>query len=335
MNEATARAYPNIALVKYWGKRDAELVLPVAGSLSLTLDAFPTTTTVRLDPGAAADSFVLERQETGATQLSRVTGFLDVVREAAGSSTCAEVRSTSEIPTDAGLASSAAGFAALAVAAASAYGLELDRAALSRLARRGSGSATRSVIPGLAVWHAGEDEASFAEPVDGPDVRMVTVTVDRTPKAVSSRAAMVRTAQTSPYYPAWITSTEETLEAALAACRDEDLTALGRLTELHAERMHAVIQACDPPIRYLTGAGLAVFDAVRTLREDEGLQCWATADAGPNVVVLTAPEDAERVAEALTRHGETRVVGAGPGAELVTGTVTAAATDAVTEGERA
>lgn len=317
MTEATARAFPNIALVKYWGKADTSLILPAAGSLSLTLDAFPTTTTVRVEADAADDTFTLNGAPGTATPTDRVTRFLDLVRDLAGSTAHASVDSRSEIPTDAGLASSAAGFAALAVAAAAAYGLRLDSAALSRLARRGSGSAARSIIPGLAVWHAGDDAGSYAEPVRGPDLRMVILTLDRSAKRVSSREAMVRTAATSPFYAGWVSSTAQTLDAALAACRAGDFTALGLLTELHALRMHALIQSADPPIRYLKPGSVAAFDAVEALRAD-GLECYATADAGPNVVVIARPADAERVAAELAVLGDTTVVGPGPGATLLT-----------------
>ncbi|MFT4295985.1 MAG: diphosphomevalonate decarboxylase [Micropruina sp.] len=316
MSEATARAFPNIALVKYWGKRDARLILPAAGSLSLTLDAFPTTTTVRLDPDAATDSFTLNGAPGAEVPTQRVTRFLDVVRELAGSTSHARVDSLSEIPTDAGLASSAAGFAALAVAASAAYGLDLDASALSRLARRGSGSAARSIVAGLAVWHAGDDAQSYAEGVDGPELRMVILTLDRSAKRVSSREAMVRTAATSPFYTGWVTSTASTLEEALAACRAGDFTALGLLTELHALRMHALIQSADPPIRYLKPASIAAFDRVEELRA-AGLECYATADAGPNVVVIAKPDDAAQVADELAVLGEARVVGPGPGATLI------------------
>src|SRR5699024_6340906 len=152
---ATARAFPNLALVKYWGKRDEELILPVAGSLSLTLDAFPTTTTVTVDPDIDRDVFELNGATATDTTADRVTAFLDLVRGRAGVTSRARVHSLNEAPTGAGLASSASGFAALAAAAAAAYGLDLDTPALSRLARRGSGSAARSVIGNVALWHAG------------------------------------------------------------------------------------------------------------------------------------------------------------------------------------
>lgn len=317
MTTATARAFPNIALVKYWGKRDEELILPVAGSLSLTLDAFPTTTTVTLASESHEDSFSLGgRIATGETA-ARVTRFLDHVRTLAGSDARAHVVSTNEAPTGAGLASSAAGFAALATAASAAYGLDLDKPALSRLARRGSGSAARSIVPGVAAWHAGHDDStSFAEPVDAPEMHMVIVTVDTAQKAVSSREAMRRTAATSPFYPAWITSTEQSLADMIDACAAGDFTRIGEITESHALRMHAVIQACEPPIRYLAPASVAVFDAVAALRA-QGIEGYATADAGPNVAVIVRPEHGEALRDALSDFGSARLVGPGPGAALL------------------
>ncbi|HJC68449.1 diphosphomevalonate decarboxylase [Brachybacterium sp. EE-P12] len=320
MTRATARAHPNIALVKYWGKRDEELMLPAAGSLSLTLDAFATTTTVALegtDDEAAADSFTLNGAAATPAQATRVTRFLDLVRERAGSTARAVVTSHNEAPTGAGLASSASGFAALAVASAAAYGLDLDRTELSRLARRGSGSATRSLVDGLALWHAGHDDASsFAEPIEGPAISMTIVTVDAAEKAVSSREAMRRTAATSPYYAGWVESTTRSLQEMSSACRAGDFTRIGEITESNALRMHAAIEACEPPVRYLRAGSIAVFDAVEQLRAD-GVESYATADAGPNVVVISRPEDAPAVAEHLDHLGQVRVVGAGPGARLI------------------
>ncbi|PFG43331.1 diphosphomevalonate decarboxylase [Isoptericola jiangsuensis] len=317
MTAATARAYPNIALVKYWGKQDAALNLPATGSLSLTLDVFPTTTTVELVDGPE-DAFSLNGAVATGTPAARVFAFLDLVRERAGSTARARVESVNAGPTGAGLASSASGFAALAAAASAAYGLPLDTASLSRLARRGSGSAARSILPGVSVWHAGDDASSYAEPVEAPELAMVVATVDGGPKAVSSREAMNRTAATSPYYDGWVTSTRETLDEMLAAARRGDYTRMGELTELSALRMHASIQACDPPVRYLVPASVALFDRVAALRA-EGVEAYATADAGPNVVALCRPADREAVAAALRDSGlagEVTVAGSGPGVEV-------------------
>ena len=316
MSAATARAFPNIALIKYWGKRDEGLVLPATGSLSMTLDILPTTTTVELGDGPGHDDFELNGSRVEGEPLRRVERFLDLVRELAGSDARAIVRSRNEAPTAAGLASSASGFAALATAASAAYGLDLDSRGLSRLARRGSGSASRSVITGTAIWHAGDDEGSFAEAIDAPDFRMVIVTVDGSRKSVPSRDAMRSSASTSPFYPAWVTSTEASLAEMAEACRRGDFTRVGELTEMNALRMHAVIQSNEPPVRYLTSASIAVFDAIARLRES-GLESYGTADAGPNVVAIVRPDDAEALATALSEYGSVRVAGPGAGAELL------------------
>ncbi|SMX70366.1 diphosphomevalonate decarboxylase [Brevibacterium sp. 239c] len=329
MRTTTARAYPNIALIKYWGKRDESRILPAAGSLSVTLDAFETTTTVVPNPAGDADSLELDGQPADEEQTRRTTAFLDHVRSLAGSEQPVIVRSRNSVPTGAGLASSASGFAALATAAAAAFELDLDTRALSRLARLGSGSACRSVVPRVAVWHAGDDQASYAEPVDAPDMRMVVVTVDRGRKPVSSRAAMRLTAATSPFYDAWVSSTEDSLAAMIDACRDGDFTRIGEITESHALRMHALIQSTTPPIRFLRPQSVAIFDAVEKLREN-GLEAYSTADAGPNVIVLVRPENAEAVAAALDGLGELRIVGPGPGAHpLPEGSEVPAATEGI------
>lgn len=322
---ATAVAHANIALAKYWGKRDEALALPATSSLSLTLDAFRTTTTVTLRDAAdtTPDTGVLDGTPMTGPALERVQRFLDLVRERAGSGRRADVVSAATVPTGAGLASSASGFAALAGAAAAAYGLDLDGRALSRLARRGSGSASRSVFGGLVVWHAGTDDVtSFAEPVPGGepggalDPAMAVVVLDAGPKPVSSREAMRRTVRTSPFFAGWVESTEQDVAAMLEAVGAGDLAALGELAESNALRMHATMLGARPPVRYWTDRTVAVLDEVQALRAD-GLPCWATMDAGPNVKVLCAGADLDAVAAALSRGADgtagRRVVTARPG----------------------
>lgn len=322
---ATAVAHPNLALIKYWGKRDEERVLPWTGSLSLTLDVFPTRTTVTPDPSLAEDRFLLNGSETSGTVFSRVQTFLDLVRERSGSTVRASVESRNSVPTGAGLASSASGFAALATAASTAYGLPTDTVSLSRLARRGSGSACRSVIGDLAVWHAGEgsgdaaDLESYAEQVPGPDLAMVIAVVSAEQKSVSSRVAMRDTARTSPFFDGWVSGTARDLDEMQAALADGDYTRVGELTESNALRMHAAINGSRPPVRYLRPTSVELFDAVEHLRA-EGLEVYGTADAGPNVAVLCRADDLERTHRALAeRFPDLELIpsGSGPGAHLV------------------
>src|SRR5699024_6062122 len=196
-------------------------------------------------------------------QTARIWDFLDHVRTLAGRDERVIVRSRNSVPTGAGLASSASGFAALATAAAAAFDLDLSPRDLSRLARLGSGSACRSIAEGVAVWHAGDDASSFAEPVDAPDMRMIIVTVDRArQEAVSSGEGVRAPAAASPFSSGWVSSTEDYLRQMLVACRAGDFTRIGEITESHALRMHGLIQSTVPPIRFLNPTSHAIFDAV-------------------------------------------------------------------------
>jgi diphosphomevalonate decarboxylase len=316
---ATARACANIALVKYWGKRDAALNLPAAGSLSLTLDALITTTTVRFDPDLAADDFTLDGAPA---PLGRVTTMLDLVRAQAGIKTRAAVASANQFPTGSGLASSASGFAALAVAATRAAGLEMRPIELSILARRGSGSAARSIHGGFVrmrpgVYDDGSD--SFAEPLPvtggmAMRVRMVIAVIGGgAVKAHSSRDAMMHCAATSPLYAAWLATVPRDLAAAEAAIDVGDLPRLGDVAEASALAMHAAAMASRPAIIYWQPATLAALVAVRELR-GRGIPAWATIDAGPHVKVLTERGHADAVAAAMQQvEGVSQVIVSGVG----------------------
>jgi diphosphomevalonate decarboxylase len=328
--DATAVAHPNIALIKYWGKSDERLFLPRTDSLSMTLDIFPTTTRVRLAPEAGHDTVTLNgRPATGEAE-RRIVAFLDLVRERAGLAHRAVVDTENTVPTGAGLASSASGFAALAVAAAAAYGLGYDARALSRLARRGSGSASRSVFGGFAIWHAGQpggtaqeaDLSSYAEPVHAADLdpALVIAVVNAGPKAVSSREAMRRTVDTSPLYEPWAVSSKADLAEMRAALGRGDLDAVGEIAERNALGMHATMLAARPAVRYMSPASLTVLDTVLQLRRD-GTPAYVTMDAGPNVKVLCRRTDADRVAAAVRAaapDSAVHIAGPGEGARLLT-----------------
>lgn len=305
VSTTTARACANIALVKYWGKRPGPLNLPAAGSLSLTLDALVTTTQVTFDPDLLDDALVLDGAPARPDELARTRELLDLVRAEAGIVARARVISRNAFPTASGLASSASGGAALAVAAADAAGLPLSPRALSILARRSSGSAARSVFGGFVRMHAGRaDDGSdaFAEPIGSPltgRVRMVIAIIGGgAPKAHGSRSAMAHTAETSPLYRAWLELVPRDLAAAEAALAAGDLEQLGAIAEANALAMHASAIAARPAVIYWQPATLAALAEVRALRA-AGRAAWATIDAGPHVKVLTTADDAAAVTAAL------------------------------------
>ncbi len=320
MSTVTAYAHTNIALVKYWGKRPGAwsgLNLPAVGSLSLTLDRFGTETSITLDDAATADSFVLDGVEVSVDEAKKVSVFLDRLRSLTKRSTFAVVRSRNDVPTAAGLASSASAFAALAVAGARAYGLDLDGKALSRLARQGSGSAARSIYGGFVKLHKGErDDGSdcFAEPLTSPlDVRLVVVRTVAGKKDTGSTDGMEHTASTSPYFKAWVDTHDADLRDAMTALTAGDLPKLGEVMEHSTLKMHATTLAARPGFFYFQPATIAVLQAVRRLRAS-GVGCWATMDAGPHVKVLCAPDVADAVVAALsTVDGVSGVDVAAPG----------------------
>ncbi|TMA37712.1 MAG: diphosphomevalonate decarboxylase [Deltaproteobacteria bacterium] len=323
--DSTARANVNVALVKYWGKRDTVLNLPATGSISLTLDGLGTEAAVAFGGGGEADRLAIDGVETTGGEATRVTRFLDLVRAAAHRRERATVAMRSTVPRGIGLASSAAAFAALALAASRAAGLALDPPGLSALARRGSGSASRSIFGGFVEWHRGERADgvdSFAEPLaplEHWDVRTVVAVTSTAPKTVSSRDGMVRTAA-SPFYPAWVAGAEADLAATRAAIRARDLEALGLVAEHSALKMHAAGLAARPPLVYWRPATVGCIHRVWALRA-EGVSAFFTIDAGPQVKVLCTPADAPRVAAALEAvPGVERIVTCRPGrgAELIT-----------------
>ena len=314
---ATARANVNVALVKYWGKREPALNLPATGSISLTLDGLAVEACVAF--GAPADRFVIDGAPAEGEEERRLVRFLDLVREQAGVREPVLVETTSRVPKGVGLASSAAAFAALALAASRAAGLQLDVAALSALARRGSGSASRSIFGGFVEWHRGERADgldSVAEPLLAPDawdVRMVVAVTSTAKKAISSREGMARAAS-SPLYPAWVAGAERDLAEARAAIRAHDLEALGAIAEHSALKMHAIGLAARPALLYWRGATVEAIHRVWQLRAD-GVPGWVTIDAGPQVKVLCAPATAPAIATALAEvPGVVQVITCTPGA---------------------
>jgi diphosphomevalonate decarboxylase len=319
----TAAAGTNIALVKYWGKRDAALNLPAAGSLSLTLANLGSETTVRFAPDAGGgdgrDCVLFAGAPADPKFAARVQRFLDLVRTRAGFRLPAEVATTNTVPTAAGLASSAAGFAALALAASRAAGLRLSAAELSELARRGSGSAARSIFGGFVEMSAGT-RADGADAVarglldeKAWDVRLCVAITAEGPKAIGSTAAMERTALTSPYYQGWLSSVPADLDQARAAIAARDLAALGAVAERSALRMHACAMAANPHILYWNPATVAAMSSVKALRTG-GTSAFFTIDAGPHVKVLCGAADAPRVEAALAvTPGVMRVLVLAPG----------------------
>ena len=314
--QATARAQPNIALIKYWGKRDTSRNLPAAGSISATLADLYTQMTVSF--GADADSLTVNGARDDAL-LPRISACLD--RVAGERRSPASVVSTCNFPVGAGLASSASAFAATVVAASAALGQSRSVAELASLAGQASGSAARSLYGGIAeLRNAGDDIAvdTLLPAADWP-LRVVIAITRSGPKPVSSGEAMEASRRSSPFYDRWISDQPHDLDVARAAITARDFRALGRIAEHNCLKMHSVMWASRPPIVYWNEATLSCLYRIREL-QSSGIDVFFTVDAGPQVKAFCVDGDEAQVSEALSQTpGVEQVLhsGLGPGAALV------------------
>ncbi|GAP20498.1 diphosphomevalonate decarboxylase [Leptolinea tardivitalis] len=313
---ATAVSHPNIAFIKYWGNLNSDLRIPLNGSISMNLAGLETRTLVKFDPALSADQFVLNEAPADSNATQRVSTFLDLIRSLADLTLHARVTSTNNFPTGAGIASSAAAFSALALAGSRAAGLSLDEKALSRLARRGSGSACRSIPDGFVEWLPGTtDEDSYAmsiAPANAWNLVDVIAVVAAGEKKVGSSEGH-NLANTSPFQNARVSDAPRRI----ALCRDailhQDFYSLAAVMELDSDMMHSVMMTSKPPLFYWEPASLRIIKAVPEWRKN-GLPCAYTLDAGPNVHILCPASIAPDVEKRLTKmEGITQILTAGVG----------------------
>lgn len=317
----SAVALPNIAFIKYWGNRDQALRLPCNSSLSMNLSGLETRTTVHFDPALDHDILILSGETVVGPTLERVSRFLDHLRSLAAKNTYAHVVSQNNFPSGAGIASSASAFAALALAASHAVGLDLNEQELSRLARGGSGSASRSIPGGFVEWQAGTSDAdSFAfsiAPANHWDLVDLVCVLDSTHKSVGSTGGHAL-ADSSPLQPIRLAHVQERVDQCRKAILERDFESFAQVVEEDSNFMHAVMRTSNPPLHYWLPETEIVLWNVLNWRK-EGIPACSTVDAGPNVHVLVLSEYASEIENQLAElSGVQKIFKAspGPGASL-------------------
>ena len=316
--QATAIAQPNIALIKYWGKRDVVRNLPAVGSISITLSELYTEVSVALSPDLRSDELFVNGEESPPL-LPRISRCLDNVIGA--QRLRAKITSQSNFPIAAGLASSASAFAATTVAAAGAADLSYETEELARLAGQASGSAARSLYGGFVELKNSGDTINLATlgEVGSWPLQVVVAITETGPKPTGSTAAMEISRETSPFYSSWVEQQDHDLAIARTAILQRDFAQLGMVAEHNCLKMHSVMWASRPPMVYWNSATMRCMQTVRRLQA-EGCNVFFTIDAGPQVKAVCLPEDTEAVSKALTETPgvqEIMLSGLGPAARLV------------------
>lgn len=303
IQSATAIAHPNIAFIKYWGNRDQTLRLPENGSISMNLEELTTRTQVTFDPNLPSDILDLNGQRQSGSVFSRVVSHLNLLRGLRGIATRAYIKSENNFPEGTGIASSASAFAALTVAAVRALGISLPERDLSRLARRGSGSACRSVPTGFVEWvMGGNDVDSYAHSIAKPDhwqlVDCIAIFNHKHKSTGSTEGHAM--AKTSPLQPARVQDSPRRLERCRDAIQTRDFTLFAETIEQDCLLMHAVMMTSSPALLYWEPATLELMHAVRSWRK-AGIPAAFTIDAGSNVHVFCEKQSLELVRAKLEK----------------------------------
>jgi diphosphomevalonate decarboxylase len=296
--KATALANSNTALIKYWGKQNEELILPMNNSISLTVDSLSTTTTVEFSEKYTKDQFFLNEELQSGTAEKRVIKHLDLLRSLANCNLKAKVMSHNNFPTAAGLASSASGFAALTVASCKALDLKLNQKELSMLSRRGSGSSTRSIFGGFVEWIKADDVGeSYAKQLADKnhfDIRDIVVIFKPQKREFSTREAMKISKETSPMFKARLDVVEASLDKMRKAIEQREFTLLGQTAESDCNLVHSIALTSTPKLSFWIDETVRIINLVKDLRQG-GIYAFYTVDTGSNMHILTLPHFAEEI----------------------------------------
>lgn len=305
MKKISIKASSDIALVKYWGKKDEVLRLPENGSVSMILDGLDTITTVEFSADYPQDEIIIqdEKLENTSLEAKRIIKHLDRIRAYAKVSIKAKVASQNSFPRGTGLSSSASGMAALTYAATKALDLDLSEKELSILARQASGSACRCVCSGFVEWLDGStSNTSYSQTIFSKehwDIRSVIAVVDEGKKKISSTQGH-KTAQTSPFFAVRQDQIRSKIYKVKKAIAEKDFTSLGKIVEAEALEFHSILLTSEVPIILWYPGTLQVMHEVQTMRE-EGIECYFTMNTGFNIHVLTLPKFEKIVQERVSK----------------------------------
>ena len=307
------KSYANIAIVKYWGKKDAEKMIPATSSISLTLNDMFTETEMEFikdkDIKTAVekeikngnykdkfsnmtDLFYLNGELQDKVHTEKISKVVDLFRE--NRSQKVKIFTTNNMPTAAGLSSSSSGLSAVIKACNELFGKNYAQSELAQISKFGSGSSSRSFFGPIAAWD--KDTGEIYEVKTDLKLAMIVLVLNENKKKISSRNGMELCAKTSTYFDEWVKQSEIDFINMKKYLAENDFEKVGTLTEENALRMHKTTETANPPFSYFNEKTYEAMDFVKNLRNN-GEKCYFTMDAGPNVKVLCLEEDLEKLAE--------------------------------------
>ena len=307
------KSYANIAIVKYWGKKDAKKMIPATSSISLTLNDMFTETEMEFISDEdikisvekemkngdykdkfsdMADLFYLNGELQDSVHTEKISKVVDLFRE--NRSQKVKISTTNNMPTAAGLSSSSSGLSAVIKACNELFEKNYTQSELAQISKFGSGSSSRSFFGPIAAWD--KDTGEIYEVKTDLKLAMIVLVLNENKKEISSRNGMELCAKTSTYFDEWVKQSEIDFINMKKYLDENDFEKVGTLTEENALRMHKTTETANPPFTYFNEKTYEAMDFVKNLR-NSGEKCYFTMDAGPNVKVLCLEEDLEKLAE--------------------------------------
>ncbi|MDC0864760.1 diphosphomevalonate decarboxylase [Rickettsiaceae bacterium] len=295
-SKGIGKAPVNIALTKYWGKRNKTLNLPFNSSLSIALPFYSTTIVSLVQD---KDLIFLNGKETSSDSsfAKRTREFLNLFRR--DDKMFFRVETTNDLPTASGFASSASGLAALVLSLNDLFDWQLESKQLSILARLGSGSAARSLYSGFVEWSAGTRKDGLdsyglkLQIKEWKDLRLGVIVVSDEQKEVSSRDGMSLAVRTSPFYKEWVNKANQDIQLIKDYIAIHDFANLGKVMESNALAMHATAITSTPPLLYWSPETISIMHKVWQLRNQNGISVYFTMDAGASPFLFFEKNDTE------------------------------------------
>ena len=298
MDRSIVKSYANIAIIKYWGKKDPVKMIPATSSISLTLENLFTETEISFitreeaieKTGQASDLLYINGELQNEEQIKKIAKVVNLFRD--DRSQLVKIDTTNNMPTEAGLSSSSSGLSAAIKACNKLFDKNLSREELAQISKFASGSSSRSFFGPVGMWD--KDTGEVSEVKTDLKLAMIVLVLNEEKKIISSRKGMALCMETSTSFDEWIRQSEIDFENMKRYLSEGDFSKVGDLTEENALRMHETTKNANPPFTYLTEKSFEAMEYVKELRK-QGERCYFTMDAGPNVKVLCLEEDFERL----------------------------------------